>query len=320
MAGNPGTKGFLDPHIRLRNVVSEHIERCQTGENSPAEEALKDLLDSLPRKWHRMGDLILFPAGSFSSKGWQHLLRVSGKDLWRDIAEALYVNKVGVSEEVDTGPMRQSRARLLLGEDGWVEHKEGGVIYTFDAAEVMFSKGNVGIRKRAGDIDAKGEVVVDLFCGIGYYTLPILVNGKAGHVHACEMNSDSIEALQRGLILNGVESNCTIHAGDNQHTAKHLSGIADRVFLGLLPSSERAWPLSVNCLKPEGGVIHVHQNVEEYSQQDLDKWELETVARFSELAKTAGKNWQVSTSELVKVKWYCPHVRHVVLTLKIVQE
>ena len=40
-------------------------------------------------------------------------------------------------------------------------------------------------------------------------------------------------------------------------------GIADRVLLGLIPTSERSWPTACACLKPtSGGWLHIHINVD----------------------------------------------------------
>ena len=40
-----------------------------------------------------------------------------------------------------------------------------------------------------------------------------------------------------------------------------LRGVADRVNLGLIPSSEEGWPVACRVLKPTGGVMHIHGNV-----------------------------------------------------------
>ena len=42
----------------------------------------------------------------------------------------------------------------------------------------MFSSGNTTVRQRMGQLHCAGETVVDLYAGIGYYTLPFLC--KAG--------------------------------------------------------------------------------------------------------------------------------------------
>lgn len=38
-------------------------------------------------------------------------------------------------------------------------------------------------------------------------------------------------------------------------------GIADRVNLGLIPSSKAGWHVACAALKPEGGMLHIHSNV-----------------------------------------------------------
>jgi tRNA G37 N-methylase Trm5 len=46
--------------------------------------------------------------------------------------------------------------------------------------------------------------VVDLFAGIGYYTLQLLHHAGVAKVYACEWNPNAVEALQRNLAANGV--------------------------------------------------------------------------------------------------------------------
>lgn len=72
--------------------------------------------------------------------------------------------------------------KLLLGADGWVVHKENGISFTLDVTQCMFSSGNVTERMRMAKIPCEGEDIVDLYAGIGYYTLPLLVHAKASHV------------------------------------------------------------------------------------------------------------------------------------------
>ena len=38
-------------------------------------------------------------------------------------------------------------------------------------------------------------------------------------------------------------------------------GVADRVVLGLLPSSRIGWAPALAALKPSGGILHLHENV-----------------------------------------------------------
>lgn len=82
---------------------------------------------------------------------------------------------------------------MLLGADGWATHKEYGVLFSLDATRCMFSSGNVTERGRMGGLDAAGETVVDLFTGIGYYTLPLLARAGAAKVPPIPSHPSSIQ-------------------------------------------------------------------------------------------------------------------------------
>lgn len=259
---------------------------------------LSNLIENPPKKWERLGDMIIFPNGT-NTENWN----------MNDIASALGGKRLAIQNEIEKGVTRKSQLELIHGEDSWVVHRENFVDYEFDAAQTMFSSGNITERRRMGELDCEGEVIVDAYCGIGYYTLQFLVRGKAMHVHACEINPKSIESLERGLIRNNVREKCTIYEGDNKETMRDLRGIADRVILGLIPSSLNSWGNAIKCLKPDGGHIHVHMNVHE---DEFEEWTKKTVEWFSTVS---GKT--VEAIHLEDVKSYCPHIQHVVLDLKI---
>lgn len=42
-----------------------------------------------------------------------------------------------------------------------------------------------------------------------------------------------------------------------------MQGVADRVMLGLLPSSHCAWQTALAALKDKGGCLHLHSNVKD---------------------------------------------------------
>ena len=202
---------------------------------------------------------------------------------------------------------------MIVGNSGEVEFVDYGVKFSLDVTKVMFSSGNVTERHRIGSIDMTGEVVVDAFSGIGYYTLPMLVRSNAKHVYACELNPDSIDALTKGADLNAVRDRLTIIEGDNQITLKSLCGVADRVHLGILPSSENTWHLAIDCLKQSGGTIHIHMNVRE---KEIPSFVDNCLEQLEQYAVQCGFNG-VEVLHLEKVKWYAPHIRHIVIDVSV---
>ena len=149
----------------------------------------------------------------------------------------------------------------------------------------------------------------------GYYTLPLLLHAGAAHVYACEWNPPSLEALRRGLALNGVAPGaCTVLEGDCAVTAPR--GVAHRVLLGLLPSSECAWPAAAAALVDAGGTAHVHNNVRAGGQA---AWAAQAAQELQRLARLLPGRaaWVAAVQHLEVVKSYAPRVLHVVADVRL---
>lgn len=156
----------------------------------------------------------------------------------------------------------------------------------------------------------EGETVLDLYAGIGYYSLPILVHSKAAHVHACEWNPHALESLRVNLEANGVIERCTIHGGDNRLSNEDICGLADRVLLGLLPSSEEGYKAALDAIKPSGGVLHVHGLGR---TRNHEAWADDVESSLLRISNSIG----LERSSLVKVKSHSPHWDHLVLDVFI---
>tara|TARA_A100001037_G_C15151803_1_gene639763 strand:- start:3905 stop:4768 length:864 start_codon:yes stop_codon:yes gene_type:complete len=280
-----GRMSKWDPHNRLEEALSARF-----GGSAPGK---------IPSKWERFADVAILPRGSFSEDFWG-----ADESLWEAIAEALGAKRLGRMGEV-SGEYRESGIELLLGEDDWVERTENGTKFGYHFTSTMWSRGNVNIRRSIAESVGPGEVVCDLYAGIGYYCLPILVHSEALIVHACEINPESVRSLEWGLRANGVQDRCRVHEGDNKVSTSDLNGVADRVLLGLLPSSEDGFETAMRVLKDSGGVLHVHGLARAGS---YDSWLESVEANLSALRPGASL-----TSRVERVKSYAPHWEHCVL-------
>nr|XP_014341594.1 PREDICTED: tRNA wybutosine-synthesizing protein 2 homolog isoform X1 [Latimeria chalumnae]XP_014341595.1 PREDICTED: tRNA wybutosine-synthesizing protein 2 homolog isoform X1 [Latimeria chalumnae]XP_014341596.1 PREDICTED: tRNA wybutosine-synthesizing protein 2 homolog isoform X1 [Latimeria chalumnae] len=237
------------PQQRLQEELQALVEHRGGTWNS-------ELRDDLPQNWKQHGDLILLSESSLRADVWKALQ----SELWSTVALALGVKRVARMGRISADGYRTPTVTLLHGEDGWAQHVDNGIRYTFDVTKCMFSSGNITEKLRIASFNCTGEVVVDLYAGIGYFTLPYLLHSRAAFVHACEWSPHAVTALKRNLELNGVSERCQVHQGDNRQVP--LWDVADRVNLGLIPSSEEGWPTACQLLrKDNGGVLHIHQNV-----------------------------------------------------------
>ncbi|XP_021719707.1 tRNA wybutosine-synthesizing protein 2/3/4-like [Chenopodium quinoa] len=294
-------KASISPLEAMKEAVALLLKQKSLSEG---------LLEQLPTRWERLGDVVVLPITSFRDPAWDTI----GSELWSAVAQTLGARRLARQGRVASTGTRDSRLEILIGDNGWVEHRENGIAYCFDTTKCMFSWGNLSEKLRMARVDCRGEVIVDLFAGIGYFTLPFLVRGNATLVYACEWNPHAVEALHHNLQVNLVSDRCIVLEGDNRLTAP--KGVANRVCLGLLPSSEGSWVTAVRALRCEGGTLHIHGNVKDSEES---QWTLHIMDSISEIAKSEGRCWNVSVVHLERVKWYAPHIRHLVADVRCEQ-
>jgi len=207
-----------------------------------------------------------------------------------------------------TGTFREPQLKVVAGDENTeVVVVENGVKYCFDCSRLMFAKGNVSERARLASLVRDGEVVVDMFAGLGYFTLPIAVLAKPKRVYSIELNPVAFEYLNKNLRLNGVEEKVVAVNGDCGVEAKRLAeeGVrADRVVMGYLPAPKAQLPAALAVLE-EGGWLH-YEGVVSSESDGSDLFE-----DVREAAAAVGRN--AVLKHVQRVKSFGPKKEHVVL-------
>ena len=128
----------------------------------------KELISKLPDKWEKIGDILIVDLPSFFDK-----YKKSIGEAYADVLGCKSVlNNLGAIQ----GELREPNVEVIFGpNDTTTIHKENNICFKLDPQRVMFSSGNINERIRMATISKPGEVVVDLFAGIGYFTLPVAV-------------------------------------------------------------------------------------------------------------------------------------------------
>lgn len=201
----------------------------------------------LPRKWEKFGDVVIL---KFPSE-----LDDYESEIARAYAKVLRAKTVCREAGIITGPYREPCVKVIYGNETETVHTENGVKYKFDVSRIMFSSGNINERKRMGELQCKGETIVDMFAGIGYFALPIAVHAKPRKIIACEINPTAYHYLIENVRLNRVESIINTYLGDNRDFPGDQ--IADRIIMGYIGTTRNFLPKAISLIKP-GGIIHYH--------------------------------------------------------------
>lgn len=258
------------------------------------------LLSKLPNKWEKVGDVLIIVLPS-DLNGYKKLI---GKNYAKVLGCKTVLNDTGGIK----GEFRQPEVKIIYGQKNTVTiHSENRISFKLDPQKVMFSSGNMKERIRMAGISNKKETVVDLFAGIGYFTLPIAFYSKPMKVFACEKNQIAYDFLCENIVLNNVISIVQPIKGDSRKTAP--KNIADRVIMGYINKTYKFLPTAIDCLKNFCGIIHYHdlyplESVPELAIKIVDKIVQEKKCDFKLLSYS-------------KVKSYAPGIGHFVFDIKI---
>jgi len=184
-------------------------------------------------------------------------------------------------------------------------HKEHGVSYKLDVSKIMFAKGNINERKRIAKLVKENETVVDMFSGIGYFSLNIGKYSEPNKVYAIDINPVAYHYLLENIKLNKVQDKVISILGDSIVEIPKLGRIADRVIMGLLPDCKVYLTDALKVVKPNG-IIHYHGTAKDWKELFED---VKTAAEI--------EGFKVELIDIVKVKSYAPKIYHWVLDCRI---
>ena len=265
--------------------------------------AMRDLLtyeelELLPAGFDRVGHIVVLNL--------PRVLTSKSEKIARAMLNIKGVRTVAVRTKPITGRERKPNLKVIAGAQMTETlHKEHGCVFKLDVAEVMFSAGNIFERARTAKLVRPGEVIVDMFAGVGQFSIPIAKHAKPKKVYAMELNEVAHRYLRENIRLNYVGHIVEPRLGDCAKVAP--LGVADRVIMGMLHVTHEYLPLAMRALKPSGGVIHYHESVP--SKLRFER----PIKRITEAAE--GRDFEILSQRVVKR--YAPGVDHVVIDVRI---
>lgn len=201
------------------------------------------------------------------------------------------------------GTKREPVHQILYGSSTETINKENGCLFKLDLSKVMWSKGNNNERLRIAKLVEDNEKVIDMFAGIGYFTIPIGVHANASSVIAIEINPNSYQFLCENIKLNKLNNVIPV-LGDCKDIAPEFK--ADRIIMGYVKTTHHYLKVAIDSLN-EGGILHYHETVPE----KLIK------TRPIERIISNANGREVELLKINKIKKYAPGVEHVVIDARI---
>lgn len=249
--------------VKLKNEVPDYqlVTRTVSEKNVQTEtltQAIQDklpsqLLKNLPQALDIIGDIAiveipteLVPYQSFIG---QSILRTH-----RNIKTVLA--KAGAI----SGTYRVRNLTFIAGENKTrTIHKEFGCQYHVDVARAYFSPRLSHEHQRVASLVQSGETVIDLFAGVGPFSVLIGKRISNVKVYAVDLNPDAVELLKVNVRTNRVENRVfPILANARQISSGKLKGVANRVIMNLPETAIEFIDAASKAIKSEGGLVHFY--------------------------------------------------------------
>jgi tRNA (guanine37-N1)-methyltransferase len=189
------------------------------------------------------------------------------------IADAILVNvktakAVFAQLSAVKGDFRVRDLEFIAGENRTVtEYKEHACRFKVDVARAYFSPRLSTERLRIAEMVNNDETIVNMFAGVGTYSVVIARMNKTCRVYSIDSNSAASELDKINAKLNKVQDRVFSICGDAAEVIKaKLAGQANRVLMPLPERAKEFVDSAVLALK-EKGIVHYFAHVKADSKK-----------------------------------------------------
>jgi tRNA (guanine37-N1)-methyltransferase len=295
------------PNFKLYTAVfSEKQLPPETLTQALQDKLPPDLLDKIPQAFDIIGDIVVIDIPP-QLKPYQNTIGEAIMQTQKNVVAVL-----GKAGDI-SGVFRVRDYDFIAGEHKTKTiHKEFGCQYHVDIAKAYFSPRLSHEHERVAALVQDGETVVDLFAGVGPFSVLMGKRNPKGKVYAVDLNPDAVELLKVNIRANKIENHVfPILADAREIAATKLKGTADRVIMNLPETAIDFVDAACNATKPRGGVVHFYGFVRSPDTVENLK------QHFSELVEKNGR--RVEAFLYAKsIRETAPFESQVVLDAKIV--
>ncbi len=203
------------------------------------------------------------------------------------------------------GDLRLRRLKYVAGENKTCTvHREFGCLFSVDVAKAYFSPRLAYERMRIARLVEPNETVVNMFAGVGCFSIIIAKHSRAAKVFSIDVNPAAVQYMQKNIRLNRVYDKVIPLLGDSKEIIKsRLQHVADRVLMPLPEKALEYLPYAVSALKASGGWIHYYgfehvaktespaEKTKLKVTKTLDTLGVDFDVPFVRIVRSTGPNW-----------------------------
>jgi tRNA (guanine37-N1)-methyltransferase len=215
------------------------------------------------------------------------------------------VNTVFLQTSPIAGDFRVRELKLLAGEVKTIaKYRESGCVFAVDVEKCYFSPRLSYERARIARLVESGETVVNMFAGVGCFSIIIAKIVPQTQVFSIDINPTAFHFMGENVRVNRVFGKVAPLLGDAKDLIKtQLLGKADRVLMPLPEKALEYLPYAVSSLKASGGWIHFHDFQHAAGEESpVDKTKHKVAQKlaaldigyrfvFSRVVRSTGPNW-----------------------------
>ncbi len=230
----------------------------------------------------------------------------------QEMADALIksrkIRTVLQAESPIEGEYRTRKFLFLAGEKRTETlYRENGCRYLLDIAMVYFTPRLSTERMRIADEVKEGDKVVDMFAGVGPFSILIAKKFPSSKVIAIDKNPVAIKYLRENVRLNKVK-NVELREGDAREEVRGILD-ADRIIMNLPHNSIEFLDTALRIIK-KGGIIHLYAITHE---DDLFEGTLKQIENIAQQF-----NFRVVPLDRRIVRPYAPYQYNICIDFKVI--
>jgi Predicted methyltransferase len=161
------------------------------------------------------------------------------------------------------GDYRLRKLELLSGENNAITvYKEHGCAFKVDVINTYFSPRLSTERLRISKLIGPNEVIVNMFGGVGTFSIIISRNNKSSIIYSIDSNPKAHDLCKENIEINKLTSNVFPILGDAKvEISNKLRGIATRVLMPLPEKARDFVDAAITSLADNKGIIHYFSHV-----------------------------------------------------------